>query len=119
MRERGTHKQILTHPLQCHTCPYGVRLAVPDLEAAGKAVGLKIVAADANRLEDIEVALRDLANKHFDVVIILEAGLFVLHSPQVAAAALAMKLPTVCGYREHVVAGALISYGVDLNWCYP
>jgi putative ABC transport system substrate-binding protein len=91
---------------------------VPDLEAAGKAVGLKTVAADANRLEDIEVALRDLANRHVDVVIILETSLFVLNSPQVAAATLAMKLPTVCGYREHVVAGALISYGVDLNWCY-
>jgi len=22
------------------------------------------------------------------------------------------------GYREHVVEGALISYGVDLRWCY-
>jgi ABC-type uncharacterized transport system substrate-binding protein len=29
-----------------------------------------------------------------------------------------MKLPTVCGYREPVVEGALISYGVNLNWCY-
>jgi ABC transporter substrate binding protein len=26
-------------------------------------------------------------------------------------------LPTVYGYREHVVAGGLISYGVDLRWC--
>jgi len=23
----------------------------------------------------------------------------------------------VYGYREHVVAGGLISYGVDLRWC--
>jgi putative ABC transport system substrate-binding protein len=27
-------------------------------------------------------------------------------------------LPSVYGYREHVDAGGLISYGVDLNWCY-
>ena len=38
--------------------------------------------------------------------------------PQIAAAALAMRLPTVYGYREHVIAGGLISYGVDLRWCY-
>jgi hypothetical protein len=24
----------------------------------------------------------------------------------------------VYGYREHVVAGGVISYGVDLRWCY-
>ena len=28
------------------------------------------------------------------------------------------RLPTVYGYREHVVAGGLISYGVDLRWCF-
>jgi putative ABC transport system substrate-binding protein len=32
--------------------------------------------------------------------------------------ALAKRLPTVYGYRENVVAGGLISYGVDLRWCY-
>jgi putative ABC transport system substrate-binding protein len=29
-----------------------------------------------------------------------------------------MRLPTVYGYREHVMAGGLVSYGVDLRWCY-
>jgi putative ABC transport system substrate-binding protein len=27
-------------------------------------------------------------------------------------------MPTIYGYREHVVAGGLMSYGVDLRWCY-
>ena len=31
---------------------------------------------------------------------------------------MAKRLPTVYGYREHVVAGGLISYGVDLRWCF-
>ena len=91
---------------------------VPELEAAGQAVGLKIVAADANRPEDIEGALRELANRRADVVIVLQTSLLVLNSPQIAASALAMRLPTVYGYREHVMAGGLVSYGVDLRWCY-
>jgi putative ABC transport system substrate-binding protein len=49
----------------------------PELEATGQAVGLKIVAADANRPEDIEDALRELANKRVDVVIVLQTGLLV------------------------------------------
>jgi putative ABC transport system substrate-binding protein len=32
--------------------------------------------------------------------------------------AAAKRLPTVYGYREHVLDGGLISYGVDLRWCY-
>jgi putative tryptophan/tyrosine transport system substrate-binding protein len=91
---------------------------VPELEAAGQAVGLKSVAVDVSRQQDIEAAIRELANKRPDVMIVLETSLLVVSSPQIAAAALAMRLPTVCGYREHVVAGALISYGVDLRWCY-
>jgi putative tryptophan/tyrosine transport system substrate-binding protein len=90
----------------------------PELEAAGQAVGLMIVAADANRPEDIEGALRELANKRVDVVIVLQTGMLVINSPQLAASALAMRLPTVYGYREQVIAGGLISYGVDLRWCY-
>src|SRR3954465_1039195 len=39
-------------------------------------------------------------------------------SQNIATAALAKRLPTVYGYREHVVAGGLISYGVDLRWCF-
>jgi hypothetical protein len=30
----------------------------------------------------------------------------------------AKRLPAVYGYREHVLDGGLISYGVDLRWCY-
>ena len=37
---------------------------------------------------------------------------------QTAEAAAAKKLASVYGYREHVEAGGLISYGVDLNWCF-
>ncbi len=40
------------------------------------------------------------------------------YSRQIAASALAKRLPTVYGYRAHVVAGGLASYGVDLEWCW-
>jgi putative ABC transport system substrate-binding protein len=91
---------------------------VPDLEAAGKAAGLKMIAVNVNRVEDIDNGFRELANKRVDVVIVLATNLFVTFTPEIAAAALAVKLPTVCEYRENVIDGALISYGVDLSWCF-
>ena len=37
---------------------------------------------------------------------------------QIGTAALAHRLPTVAGYRELVEAGALVSYGVNLDSCF-
>jgi hypothetical protein len=37
---------------------------------------------------------------------------------RIADSALAKRLLTVYGYRDHVVAGGLVSYGVDLRWCF-
>ena len=28
------------------------------------------------------------------------------------------KLPTVYGYHEHVEVGGLVSYGINLDWCF-
>ena len=37
---------------------------------------------------------------------------------EIADAAAAKNLPTLYGYNEHVEAGGLISYGVNLDWCF-
>ena len=89
-----------------------------ELEAAARNVEIKVVSADANQPEDIDGAFGFLASKRVDVVIVLQTSLLLSYSRQIAATALEKRLPTVYGYREHVVAGGLISYGVDLRWCY-
>lgn len=53
-----------------------------------------------------------------DVVIVLQTGLLLSVGPQIAQLAATKRLPTIYGYREHVLDGGLISYGVDLRWCY-
>ena len=59
-----------------------------------------------------------LASRRVDVVIVLQTSMLLDNSRQIAISASAKRLPTVYGYREHVVAGGLVSYGVDLRWCY-
>jgi putative tryptophan/tyrosine transport system substrate-binding protein len=91
---------------------------VKELEAAGEVQKIKIVAADANRSDDIENTLQVLANQSADVVIVLQTSMLISQTRKIAEAAIAKRLPTVYGYREHVVDGGLVSYGVDLRWCY-
>ena len=89
-----------------------------ELISAAKALELTTVEADANSPDEIKGALEALANSRVDVVIVLQTGLLLTLGRQIAELAAAKRLPTVYGYREHVVAGGLISYGVDLRWCY-
>ena len=89
-----------------------------ELEALARAANIKIVSADANRPDDLGGALRILSDERVDVVIVLQTSMLLAYGRQIAVSALEKRLPTVYGYREHVVAGGLISYGVDLRWCY-
>ena len=89
-----------------------------ELEASARAAKINIVSVDANRPEDLDGALRILSDEHVDVVIVLQTSMLLAYGRQIAVSALEKRIPTVYGYREHVVAGGLISYGVDLRWCY-
>ncbi len=91
---------------------------VQELEATARALEVKVVSADANRPEDLDDALQALASERVDVVIVLQTSMLISENARIAESALAKRLATVYGYREHVAAGGLISYGVDLRWCF-
>ena len=89
-----------------------------ELVSAAKALELAIAEADVNNPDEIERAMEALASSRVDVVVVLQTGLLLSLGRQIAEFAQAKRLPTVYGYREHVLDGGLISYGVDLRWCY-
>jgi putative ABC transport system substrate-binding protein len=89
-----------------------------ELLAAGRSLEVEVTSSDANRPDEIDSTLEVLANRHLDIVIVLQTSMLLGNSRQIAASALATRLPTVYGYRAHVVAGGLASYGVDLEWCW-
>jgi putative ABC transport system substrate-binding protein len=89
-----------------------------ELEAAAKALEMTTVDADVNRTEEVDDALQALASHRVDLVVILQTTLLLNLGRRIAEWAVEKRLPTIFGYREHVVVGGLISYGVDLRWCY-
>jgi putative ABC transport system substrate-binding protein len=89
-----------------------------ELKAAAKALEVDIAAADANRPEEIDAALHVLVSQRIDVVIVLQTSMLLSERQQIAAWALANRLPTVFGYPLQVRSGGLVSYGVDLPWCF-
>ena len=58
--------------------------------------------------------LQALSNEHVQAVIVLVDGMFFQERKRIAQLAASVRLPAVYGFREHVDAGGLISYGVNL-----
>ena len=74
--------------------------------------------AEVPTTSDIASAYDALAAAGVDVVVVEKSNMLVSSRKQIAEAEAAKKLPTVYGYREHVEAGGLISYGINLNSCF-
>jgi putative ABC transport system substrate-binding protein len=89
-----------------------------EIEAAGQALELKILPAEVRTPDDIGPAYEALASEHVEIVIVEQSNMLFNQRKQLADVAMRKKLPSVYGYHEHVQAGGLISYGIDLPWCF-
>jgi len=89
-----------------------------ELEDAGRALGVTVVVPEVHGPEDLGGAIQALASDRVDVVIVLQTTLLLSERRHIAPLMAAHRLPAIYGYREHVDDGGLISYGVDLRWCF-
>jgi putative ABC transport system substrate-binding protein len=87
------------------------------MEHAAAALGVNVVVPKLESPDQLEAAMRQLAEEKVDVVIVLQTGMTLSERQQIAALALRNRVRTIFGYRENVEAGGLMSYGVDLRWC--
>jgi len=89
-----------------------------ELEDAGRALGVTVVVPEVHGPEDLGGAIQALASDRVEVVIVLQTTLLLSERRHIAPLMAAHRLPAIYGYREHVDDGGLISYGVDLRWCF-
>jgi putative ABC transport system substrate-binding protein len=76
------------------------------------------VASDVRAPDDLEAAFRALVSQRIDVMIVLQTSMLLTERRRIAALAATARIPAICGYREHVDDGGLVSYGVDLRECF-
>jgi putative ABC transport system substrate-binding protein len=86
-----------------------------ELEVAAAKLGVSLAIIEVRSAAEIGPAFQILLREHADIVLVLPDAMFVAVRRQLAAFALVARLPTVFYVREHVEAGGLISYGINLN----
>jgi putative ABC transport system substrate-binding protein len=84
-----------------------------ELESAGERLGIKLIFAEVREPEELGTAFQQLSNEHVQAVFILGDAMLFQERQRVAALAAAARLPAVYGFRDHVDAGGLMSYGVN------
>jgi putative ABC transport system substrate-binding protein len=87
-------------------------LEMREVQAAAGTLGLEVAPLEIRRAEDIApafAALKGLA----DALYVCSDPLVVTNRTQINTLALGARLPTMHGFREHVEAGALMSYGAN------
>jgi putative ABC transport system substrate-binding protein len=89
-----------------------------ELEAAATQLGLELMLGEALARNEIGRVFQSLAQESARIVVVLPHSRLVAWRRQIAAFALATRLPTVFGFREFVEDGGLISYGIDLRASY-
>ena len=88
-------------------------IARQQAESAGKRLGVKLVSAEVREPNDLDTAFQLLSNEHVQAVVVLASAMLFQERQRVAELAAAARLPAVYGFRAHVDAGGLISYGVN------
>jgi len=85
-----------------------------NVDAAAQPLGIKVLPAEARTAEDLGRSFAAVARDHGGAVIVAADAFFSGQGAAVAELSAKHHLPTIGIYRDHVLAGSLMSYGQDI-----
>jgi putative ABC transport system substrate-binding protein len=85
-----------------------------EAESTARTLSLTLVPVEVRSAEGLDAAFDKLKRLHVDGVVVLSDSMFFTQARRIIALADAARLPAIHSYAEHVEAGGLISYGVEV-----
>ena len=83
---------------------------IGQVQEAARTLGIEVENSEIKRAEDIAPAIEAFKGR-VDALYIQTDPIMNTHRVRISTVALAARLPTLCGIREFVEAGSLLSYG--------
>jgi len=90
----------------------------PEVEAAARSVGRKIVLVKAASEREFEPAFASIVQARAGALVVGGSALFTSRSRELVALAARHSLPAIYDVRNHAAAGGLITYGASLPAAY-
>ena len=90
--------------------PFNIR----ELNVAARSLGVQLQFLEARGPNEFDGAFAAMAKERVGALLVLPDGMFNLQRTRLADLAARSRLPAAYGYREHVEAGGLMSYGPSL-----
>jgi putative ABC transport system substrate-binding protein len=90
-----------------------VELEVTELQAAARTFDLDVATAEIRRIADVDSTFESLKSRA-DALYVIADPLVNANRVLIATLALGARMPMMCGFRELVEAGCLMSYGPNL-----
>jgi putative ABC transport system substrate-binding protein len=107
----ATDFALLVNP----TNPKNAEVATRDLQAAAKALNLKLHVMEASKEDEFEPAFKAVREKHIGGLVIANETFFANRSEQLGALAVRYSVPAVHQSRAFAVAGGLMGYGGSIE----
>jgi ABC-type uncharacterized transport system substrate-binding protein len=90
-------------------------LAIRDVNVAARSLGVQLQLLEARGPNEFDSAFATMAKERVGALLVVADSMFVFHRTRLADLAARSRLPAVYGWREHVEAGGLMSYGPSLG----
>jgi putative ABC transport system substrate-binding protein len=91
---------------------------MPDAQAAARALGLQLRALSASSASEIDAAFDTIRTERIQALSVSADPFLDVSRDRIIALAARHHVPTIYQFREHAVAGGLMSYGIDLDEVY-
>jgi putative tryptophan/tyrosine transport system substrate-binding protein len=85
-----------------------------DIQEAARKLGRQVFLVTANTEREIHFAFSTAVHGRAGALLVNDDPLFTSRSNQIVALAARHSLPAIYGWREHALAGGLMSYGASL-----
>ncbi len=89
---------------------------VHQIEPAAPSYGVQLIEITATDDAEFDRAISDFARASNGGLIVLPSPTALIHRAQIAALAALRRLPAIYPFRSSVMAGGLMSYGIDLSY---
>jgi putative ABC transport system substrate-binding protein len=86
-----------------------------EAESSAPKLGISIIKVAVRQPDELHSAFKEFLSEKCEAVVVLPDGMFFGERNQLASLANAARLPDIYAFRQHVEAGGMISYGVDVR----